>query len=123
MGITAGDELVIRGVMDRWRAAVDAHEPAKVADCFTEDAIFQGMRPYSVGRGGVEAYYASQPMGMQAAYKVLETRRLAEGLVLGYLWVDFSFTDKATLGVHLGVLATRTTDGWRLAHYQVSYLA
>ena len=53
-------------------------------------------------------YYASQPMGMQAAYKVLETRRLAEGLVLGYLWVDFSYTDKATLGVHLGVLATRT---------------
>jgi hypothetical protein len=43
--------------------------------------------------------------------------------VLGYLWVDFSYTDKATLGVHLGVLATRTAGGWRLAHYQVSYLA
>jgi uncharacterized protein (TIGR02246 family) len=123
MGITPGDEQVIRGVMDRWKAAVDAHEPAEVAGCFTEDAIFQGMHPYSVGRPGVEAYYASQPMGMQAAYKVLETRRLAEGLVLGYLWVDFSFTDKPTLGVHLGVLATRTADGWRLAHYQVSYLA
>ena len=98
-------------------------QPAEVAGCFTEDAIFQGMHPYSVGRPGVEAYYASQPMGMQAAYKVLETRRLAEGLVLGYLWVDFSFTDKATLGVHLGVLATRAGDGWLLAHYQVSYLA
>jgi hypothetical protein len=60
---------------------------------------------------------------MQAAYKILETRRLAEGLVLGYLRVDFSYTDKAALGVHLGVLATRTADGWRLAHYQVSYLA
>ena len=36
--------------MDRWKAGVDAHEPAEVAGCFTEDAIFQGMRPYSVGR-------------------------------------------------------------------------
>jgi hypothetical protein len=80
------------------------------------------MHPYSVGRRGVAAYYASQPIGMRAAYRVLETRRLAEGLVLGYLWVDFSFTDKATLGVHLGVLATRAADGWLLAHYQVSYL-
>jgi uncharacterized protein (TIGR02246 family) len=119
MGTTGDDGQVIRGVMDRWKAGVDAHEPAEVAGCFTEDAIFQGMRPYSVGRQGVADYYASQPMGMQAAYKVLETRRLAEGLVLGYLWVDFSYTDKATLGV----LATRTSDGWRLAHYQVSYLA
>ena len=123
MGTTPGDERVIQGVMDRWKAAVDAHEPEQVAGCFTEDAIFQGMRPYSVGRQGVTDYYASQPMGMQAAYKVLETRRLAEGLVLGYLWVDLSFTDKATLGVHLGVLATRAADGWLLAHYQVSYLA
>jgi uncharacterized protein (TIGR02246 family) len=123
MGTTPGDERVIQAVMDRWKAAVDAHEPEKVADCFTEDAIFQGMHPYSVGRPGVAAYYASQPIGMRAAYKVLETRRPAEGLVLGYLWVDFSFTDKATLGVHLSVLAAQAADGWLLAHYQVSYLA
>ena len=83
MGTTSEDEQVIRGVLDRWKAGVDAHEPAEVAGCFTEDAIFQGMRPYSVGRQGVTDYYASQPMGMRAAYKVLETRRLAEGLVLG----------------------------------------
>jgi uncharacterized protein (TIGR02246 family) len=122
MGTTTDDEQVIRGVMDWWKAAVDAHEPAQVADCFTEDAIFQGMHPYTVGRQGVTEYYASQPMGMKAAYKILETRRLAEGLVLGYLGVDFSFTDKATLGVYLSVVATRTAGGWRLAHYQVSYL-
>jgi uncharacterized protein (TIGR02246 family) len=122
MGTSSDDEQVLRGVMDRWKAAVDAHEPEKVADCFTGDAIFQGMHPYSVGGPGVAAYYASQPMGMEAAYKILETRRLAEGVVLGYLSVDFSFTDKPTLGVHLGVLATRTAGGWQLAHYQVSHL-
>jgi uncharacterized protein (TIGR02246 family) len=120
---TTDDEQVIRGVMDRWKAAVDAHQPEQVADCFTEDAIFQGMHPYTVGRPGVTEYYASQPMGMKAAYTILETRRLAEGLVLGYLDVDFSFTDRPTLGVHLSVIATGTAGGWRLAHYQVSYLA
>jgi len=122
MSTSTDDEQVIRGVMDRWKTAVDAHEPGRVADCFTEDAVFQGMHPYSVGRPGVAAYYASQPIGMKAAYKILETRRLAEGVVLGYLSVDFSFTDKPTLAVHLGVVATRAADGWLLAHYQVSYL-
>jgi uncharacterized protein (TIGR02246 family) len=122
MSTSTDDEQVIRAVMDRWKTAVDAHEPERVADCFTEDAVFQGMHPYSVGRPGVAAYYASQPIGMQAAYKILETRRLADGLVLGYLSVDFSFTDKPTLAVHLGVVATRAADGWLLAHYQVSYL-
>lgn len=67
MGTTTDDEQVIREVMDRWKAAVDAHEPAQVAACFTEDAIFQGMRPYSVGRPGVTQYYASRPMGMPSA--------------------------------------------------------
>jgi len=122
MGTTTGDEQVISGVMDRWKARVDGHEPDQVAACFTEDAIFQGMRPYTVGRQGVAEYYASQPTGMKAAYKILESRRLAEGLVLGYLGVDFSYTDRPTLGVRLSVLATRTADGWRLAHYQVSHL-
>ncbi|HEX4092557.1 MAG TPA: nuclear transport factor 2 family protein [Trebonia sp.] len=92
MGTTTDDEQVIREVMDRWKAAVDAHEPAQVAACFTEDAIFQGMRPYSVGRPG----------GDDAVLRVP--------------------ADGHALGVHLGVLATRTAGGWQLAHCQVSYL-
>ena len=52
MSTTTGDEQVISGVMDRWKARVDGHEPDQVAACFTEDAIFQGMRPYTVGRQG-----------------------------------------------------------------------
>ncbi len=35
--------------------------PQRVAEVFTEDAIFQGLRPYSVGRQGVVDYYAAQP--------------------------------------------------------------
>jgi len=120
---TTGNEHILRGVLDRWKAAVDAHDPERVASYFTEDVIFQGLHPYSVGRRGVAGYYDSQPLGMTAAYKILETRRLAGDLVLGYLSADFSFADRPTLTVYLSVLARRTADGWSISHYQVSRLS
>lgn len=122
MNSSTENEEVLRGVLDRWKAAVDRHEPDQVAAQFTEDAIFQGLHPYSVGKPGIAAYYDSQPIGLAAEYRILETRRLAEDLVLGYLSVDFSFTDRPTLGVNLGVLVRRVEEGWRISHYQVSRL-
>ncbi|MBO4269969.1 SgcJ/EcaC family oxidoreductase [Microbispora triticiradicis] len=122
MNTDTDTEAILRDVLDRWRAGVDAHRPQQVATLFTEDAIFQGLRPYSVGRPGVAAYYGSQPAGLTAAYRIVESRALADDLVLGYLAVDFSFTDRPTLHVHLGVLVKRTEEGWRIAHYQVSRL-
>ncbi|MFI6662157.1 YybH family protein [Streptomyces sp. NPDC050523] len=122
MTTTTGDETILYGVLDRWKAGVDAHEPERVAATFTEDAIFQGLHPYSVGRPGVAAYYESQPLGMKAAYRVLETRRPADGVVLGYLDVEFSFTDRPALAVKLSVLVTRVGDDWLISHYQVSRL-
>jgi hypothetical protein len=109
---------VLRDVMDRWKDAVDAHEPERVAAVFTRDAIFQGLRPYGVGREAVAAYYDSQPLGLAARYKIVEVRELAGGLVLGYLEVEFSFVDRPSLDVHLGVLVQ---DGL-ISHYQVSKL-
>ncbi|MFD9002463.1 SgcJ/EcaC family oxidoreductase [Streptomyces sp. NPDC059582] len=122
MNSATDGEAILRGVLDRWQEAVDGHEPERVAAAFTEDAIFQGLHPYSVGRQGVAAYYDSQPLGMTARYRILETRRLTEDLVLGYLKVDFSFTDRPTVNVHLGVLARRVEGAWYLGHYQVSRL-
>jgi uncharacterized protein (TIGR02246 family) len=116
------NEDILRGVLGRWKAAVDAHDPERVASYFTEDAIFQGLHPYSVGRQGIADYYGSQPLGMMATYKVLETRWLANDLVLGYLSVDFSFADRPTLTVYLCVLVKRTAEGWSISHYQVSRL-
>ncbi|MEU6025831.1 hypothetical protein OG288_03370 [Streptomyces tauricus] len=113
-------EAILRGVLDRWKAAVDEHEPQRVAAQFTEDALFQGLHPYSVGRPGIAAYYASQPLGLTAEYRILETRRPADDLVLGYLSVDFSFTDRPTLGVNLGVLVRRGEEDWYISYYQVS---
>ncbi|MGW3729811.1 YybH family protein [Streptomyces sp. NPDC000851] len=122
MNSTTEDTTVLRDVLDRWKAAVDAHEPKQVAAVFTDDAIFQGLQPYGVGRSGVAEYYASQPIGMRAAYHVLETRRFADDLVLGYLDVEFSFTDRPALDVKLSVLVTRAGDDWYISHYQVSRL-
>ncbi|MER5853323.1 nuclear transport factor 2 family protein [Streptomyces sp. NPDC002012] len=122
MNSTTDGKAILHGVLDRWKAAVDGHEPQQVASCFTEDAIFQGLRPYSVGRQGIADYYDSQPLGMTAAYRILETRQPADDFVLGYLSVDFSFTDRPTLGVKLVVLVQRAEDGWYISHYQVSRL-
>ncbi|MEU4338555.1 SgcJ/EcaC family oxidoreductase [Micromonospora lupini] len=120
--MVSSEAQILRDVLDRWRAAVDAHEPESVASAFTEDAIFQGLHPYSVGRDGVAAYYAAQPLGLTAAYEIRETRRLADDAVLGYLEVEFGFTDRPTLTVHLGVVVRRIDGDWLIGHYQVSRL-
>jgi hypothetical protein len=123
MNSTADSEAVLlRGVLDRWKAAVDAHEPQQAAACFTEDAVFQGLHPYTVGRAGIADYYDSQPLGLRAEYRILETRRPADNVVLGYTSVDFSFRERPTLGVHLSVLLTRGAADWYICHYQVSLL-
>ena len=113
---------LLDAVLTRWKAAVDAHQPELVAALFTKDAIFQGLHPYTVGPAGVAEYYAAQPAGLTAAYTLRETRALSEGLILGYLTVDFGFSDRATLTVYLSVIIRHDADGWRIAHYQVSRL-
>jgi uncharacterized protein (TIGR02246 family) len=118
----ANENDILTGVLDEWKSAVDAHDPDRVAASFTEDAIFQGLHPYSVGREGVAAYYASQPLGLTADYELLESRRPAEDVVLGYSSVDFGFTDRPTLSVHLSVLLRRIDGVWLISHYQVSRL-
>lgn len=110
--------MALEDVLERWKRAVDAHDPEGVAANFTEDAIFQGLQPYGMEKAAVAAYYDSQPLGLKAEYEVLETRRLADDLVLGYVNVDFSFTDRPARNVRLGVLVR----GDLIAHYQVSAL-
>jgi hypothetical protein len=117
------EQELLRPVLNEWKAAVDAHKPQQVAAVFTDDAIFQGLHPYAVGPKGVADYYAVQPLGMTADYTVLETRRLDNDLVLGYLSVGFSFTDRPTLTVYLCVIIRRHRDMWNIVHYQVSHLA
>ncbi|WP_422735896.1 YybH family protein [Micromonospora sp. WMMD729] len=120
--MASSEEEILRTVLERWRSAVDAHEPDRVASVFTDDAIFQGLHPYAVGREGVAEYYAGQPLGLTAAYEIRETRRFAADVVLGYLEVEFGFVDRPALTVHLGVVVRRVGDAWLIGHYQVSKL-
>src|SRR6202035_2629631 len=91
MASTTDNETILRSVLDDWKAAFDAHNPRQAAAIFTDDAIFQGLHPYTVGLQGIAEYYASLPLGMTALYRILETRRPADNLILGYLSVDFTF--------------------------------
>jgi uncharacterized protein (TIGR02246 family) len=111
---------VIVGVMDEWKAGIDTHDPGRVAAAFTEDAVFQGLRPHGVGRGAVADYYESQPAGMTVTYRILESRSPADGVVLGYLAATFSYTDRPAVELALGVVLTRLADGWHVAQYQAS---
>jgi uncharacterized protein (TIGR02246 family) len=113
-------EEILCGVLDQWKAGIDMQEPQQVAALFTHDAIFQGLHPYSIGRQRIADYYESQPRGMTVSYRILETRRPAADLVLGYVSADFSFPDRPTVSVNLGALVTHGDDGWRIMHYQVS---
>jgi len=116
------DADALRDALDRWKAGIDAHQPERVSEVFTEDAIFQGLRPYSVGRQGVIDYYASQPVGLTVEYQILATRRLAPDQVLGYVHADFAFPDGRIASVFLGVLVKNNGDGWSIAYYQASKL-
>ena len=123
MAITTDNETILRSVLDEWKAAVDTHDPERVAAIFTNDAIFQGLHPYTVGPQGVADYYASQPLGMTATYRILETRRPSDNLILGYLSVGFTFADRPAVSVHLCVvIRPAPPDGAKISHYQVSRL-
>jgi hypothetical protein len=80
---------VLREVLDLWKDGIDAERPERVAEVFTEDAIFQGPIPYSVGRHGVRDYYAGQPSGTTVTYSILESRTPAADVVHGYVQADW----------------------------------
>ncbi|MCZ8380178.1 SgcJ/EcaC family oxidoreductase [Mycobacterium sp. CPCC 205372] len=113
---------VIRAVMDEWQSAIDAHDASRVAAVFTEDAVFQGLRPYGVGRDAVAAYYESQPAGMAVTYRILETRSPSADVVLGYLVATFTYPDRPSAELAIGVVLTRDSRRWQVAQYQASRL-
>ena len=78
--------------------------PERVASYFTEDTIFKGPHPYSVGRQGIADYYGSQPLGMTATYKILETGALAGPPTRGGLGRDVGGqhgVDRAAMAEHV----------------------
>jgi uncharacterized protein (TIGR02246 family) len=116
-------EQILRTVLDRWKDRIDAHDPAGVSTVFTDDAIFQGLRPYTVGPQGVLEYYDAQPHGMRVDYRILESRRIGVDVALGYLAADFAFPDRDPVHLNIGVVVTRTSRDWQIASYQATRAA
>lgn len=114
--------VVIAGVMDEWKAGIDARDPGRVAAAFAEDAVFQGLRPYGVGRQTVADYYDSQPAGMSVSYRILESRSITADVVLGYLAATFRYPDRQAVELNIGVVLARFGDEWKVAQYQASKL-
>ncbi len=111
---------IVSAVMDEWKAGIDHHDPGRVAGVFTEDAVFQGLRPYGVGRPAVAAYYASQPAGMTVDYRLLESRHLTDQSATGYLSATFSYPDRADVVLAIGITLVRQDGHWLVAQYQAS---
>jgi uncharacterized protein (TIGR02246 family) len=111
-------EPPLKDVLDAWQQAIAAHDFDRVAALFTADAVFQGLRPFTIGRPGVAAYYESQPLGMTVDYRILTVQRLAPGVTLGWIAADFSFAEgtRPPIPVSLTVVVR---DGV-IAHYHVS---
>ena len=115
-----GAEEILCAVLDQWKNGIDAHDPELVAGVFTDDAIFQGLRPFSVGPRGVYEYYDSQPPGMTVDYRILESRRLGADVALGYVAAEFGYRDREIVHLRVGVVVTHTGESWRIAFYQAS---
>ncbi|WP_445167736.1 hypothetical protein ACTXG7_28805 [Mycolicibacterium sp. Dal123E01] len=113
-------EAVLREALVQWKSGIDTHDPRAVASVFTDDAIFQGLRPFSVGPQGVFDYYDSQPVGMTVDFSILESRRLSDNAALGYVAATFAYPDRAAVELRLGVVVTKGSNGWRIAYYQAS---
>jgi hypothetical protein len=103
-------------VLDAWQRGIAEHQPQKVAALFTEDAIFQGLKPYTVGRAGIAAYYDSQPLGMTVDYRILREKTVG-GVEIGWVEADFHFTDKDPVELNLTVVLA----GGLITHYHVSH--
>ncbi|WP_436533203.1 nuclear transport factor 2 family protein [Actinoplanes sp. HUAS TT8] len=115
--MTVSSATTLSDVLDAWQQAIAAHDFTGVAALFSEDAVFQGLHPYSVGRQGVADYYAAQPLGMTVDYRIVEARQLADDVTLGWIAADFSFVeDRPPASVSLTVVVRNGL----VAHYHVS---
>jgi hypothetical protein len=59
---------------------------------------------------------------MTVAYQVLETHKIADEVVFGYLRAHFVVPGLPTVRLHLGVVVKQGNDGWRIVGYQASQL-
>jgi uncharacterized protein (TIGR02246 family) len=116
-----GTQQHVAGVLDGWQDAIARGRPDEVATFFTDDALFQGLRPtHSIGREAVADYYGSQRAGLSADYTILRFQRLADDRILSYQRVAFSAPEHPVTNTHLTTVLQRVGETWLISHYHVS---
>jgi uncharacterized protein (TIGR02246 family) len=114
-------EAAVVGVLNGWQAAIAREDPELVATYFTEDALFQGLRPeHSVGPRGVSDYYKSQRAGLTVEYQILQSHRLGEDAIVSYQRADFAVRGEPVAQTHLTTVLLRERGPWLISHYHVS---
>ncbi|MGO4592261.1 SgcJ/EcaC family oxidoreductase [Leifsonia sp. 2TAF2] len=115
---------VLEEILHDWAESIRTHHADVVAAAFTTDAVFQGFdRTHAVGRAGIAAYYEKQPLGLTAAYRVLETRAIGEEAFVAFVDVDFTRPDGEVIPTHLTLVVVRDQGEWLIQQYHVSKIA
>jgi uncharacterized protein (TIGR02246 family) len=110
----------VRLLLDAWAEGIARHDPAKVAELFTDEALFQGFDPApGYGRAYISSYYEKQPLGLSARYELQSVRALTPELTLAYAPVVFERPD-GPVRVYLTIVAELVRGRWAIGHYHVS---
>lgn len=111
----------VSDTFERWQSGIAAFDLDKIASAFTEDALFQGLRPnYTLGHDGVRDYYGHIGAGLSVDHQIRETTQLGPDAVLTYSTADFTHADGSTTNTHLTVVLRRADGQWLMSHYHVS---
>ncbi len=111
----------VSDTFERWQSGIAAFDLDKIASAFTEDALFQGLRPnYTLGHDGVRDYYSHIGAGLSVDNHIRETTQLGPDAVLTYSTADFTHADGTTTNTHLTVVLRRADGQWLMSHYHVS---
>ncbi|MFE7753030.1 nuclear transport factor 2 family protein [Streptomyces sp. NPDC057428] len=112
---------VVEEVLALWKDAFDRHQPDRMADVFTSDALFQGFGPSVVtGREAVRSYYRTVADGRRAEFTVLHSYTIGADAVGGFADVTFSGASKPEVKVHMSLVLLHGAEGWKIRQYHVS---
>lgn len=113
-------EREVRVLLDSWAEGIAGHDPARIAELFTDDALFQGLDPApGYGRAHISSYYEKRPIGLSATYELQSVRVLTPELTLAYARVDFERPD-GPVRAYLTIVAELVHGRWAIRHYHVS---
>jgi len=111
----------VSDTFQRWQSGIAAFDLDTIASAFTNDALFQGLRPnYTLGHDGVRDYYGHIGPGLSVDYQIRETTQFGPDALLTYSTADFTHADGSTTNTHLTAVLRRANGQWLISHYHVS---